>query len=101
MNLKSAHIIDTGPVPAVYGKIVQHTAEWINTTDKTLKVWIVQVWQGMDIGGIGDFWFYLRRKSDEAPMALTNWDHYRDPTVQHNLMYYYAPNWFEIAPKDG
>jgi hypothetical protein len=102
MNLKSAHIIDTGPFPAQrfgWKPAISTTRKWINLIGD-IQIWKAQVWMGMDTGGRGDFWFRLFRESDGSSLGQTNWDHYSDPTGPHHIMYDYAPNWMDLKKDD-
>lgn len=103
-DLKGIQILDTGPFPAQrfgWSPPKNHTFAWTNKTDKTLRIWQIQVWMGMDIMGKGDFWYRLTRESDGSILSMTNWDHYRDPTGLHMVHMDYAPNWFDLKPEDG
>ena len=102
-DLKGLQIIDTGPFPAQrfgWSEPISHVKKWQNDTHDTLRIWQTQTWLGMDIMGKGDFWFTLIRESDLSILALTNWDHYRDPSGLHSVHMDYAPNWFDLVPGD-
>ena len=102
-DLKGLQIIDTGPFQAQrfgWSEPISHMKRWQNDTHDTLRIWQTQIWLGMDIMGKGDFWFRLTRESDDSLLALTNWDHYKDPTGLHSVHMDYAPNWFDLVPDD-
>jgi len=103
-NLRGVQVIDTGPFPAQrfgWSEPRNLVKRWTNDSGAVLDIWQVQVWLGMDIGGRGDFWFTLSRASDGSVLALTNWDHYRDPTGPHAVHMDYAPNPMTLEPGDA
>ena len=99
-DMKGIQIIDTGPFPARFNRIENHTFAWKNETGSTLRIWQADIWMGMDIMGKGDFWFRLIRESDGSLLSLTSWDHYQDPTGPHSVHMDYAPNWIDLIPND-
>jgi hypothetical protein len=97
-DLKSHLIFDTGGVACGGPGATANVMNWTNNTGATMYVRQVQVFQGMDLGGVGDFSFQVIRMSDASVMAFTNWDHYADPTAQHDKHYSYQPDYMAIAP---
>jgi hypothetical protein len=75
----------------------QHYATW--AVPGPLQVVRMELWMGMRAGGRGDFWVYVTDSHGNV-WGQTNWDHYADPTVQHNLVYNYEPDWFAVQLGD-
>lgn len=75
----------------------RRVAEWVNESERPLKVRMAEIWLGMHRGSVADFWVWLSL-DDGNVLGHTNWDHYRDPVAPHYLRYGYAPDYVAVLP---
>jgi hypothetical protein len=104
-NIKTKLAFDTTPfvcdgVNHISGQ-PGNVSHFVNTTGKPMFIKQMQMWFGMGMTGVGDFWSKVNRLSDGAYLGGTNWDHYAEPTGMHQLYYTYQPDHIYIAAGDG
>jgi hypothetical protein len=87
-SLQSFLMLDTGPYLANHNV---HNLTWTNNSGRSLAIYKVYLWTGVDKGGIADVHIEARRASDNSYIGILQWDHYADPTLpQHGQQFDYA-----------
>jgi hypothetical protein len=76
-------------------------AVYWNNSGAPMYIRQVVAWMGMDLTGKSDYAVKIKRNSDQAILAFTNWDHYAEPTGLHNLTMNFEPNYMLLADGDA
>jgi len=99
-GLASIFILNTGPFLADVNPPVQYSASFKNDTTRTITLYKVMDWLGVDLNGQMDTQIYAIRASDQSFIFLSPSDHYANGS-RGNFRYHDFPQGITLAPNDS